>query len=122
MDIHPIRNDQDHASALAQMQALWNAPEGSTEYDRLDLLATLVDAYEKTRWPIHVTDPVDAIKAAMSFDGRTQEDLADLLGPNRASEVLRRKRHLTLPMIRKLAAVWHIPPERLIGDYELRVG
>jgi antitoxin component HigA of HigAB toxin-antitoxin module len=122
MDIRPIRSDEDHAAMLAEIAVLWNAPEGSPEYDRLDLLATLVDAYEKMRWPIELADPVEAIKAAMAFEGRTQEDLARLLGPNRASEVLRRKRRLTLPMIRKLTAVWHIPSERLIDDYELHAG
>jgi HTH-type transcriptional regulator/antitoxin HigA len=122
MDIRPIRNAKDHAAALSEMDALWNAPKGSPEYDRLDVLATLVDAYESARWPIATTDPVEAIKAAMAFEGHTQEDLANVLGANRASEVLRRKRHLTLPMIRKLTAAWHIPPERLIGEYQLRAG
>ena len=121
MDIRPIRSDKDHASAIAAMEALWNAPEGSPDYDRLDVLATLVDAYEAVRWPIEAADPVEAIKAAMAFQGHTQEDLANVIGANRASEVLHRKRHLTLPMIRKLTAAWHIPPERLIGKYELRV-
>jgi HTH-type transcriptional regulator/antitoxin HigA len=120
MDIRPIRNAEDHATALAEMETLWDAPEGSPEYDRLDVLATLVNAYEAARWPATTADPVEAIQAAMAFEGRTQEDLANVIGANRASEVLRRKRQLTLPMIRKLTAAWHIPPQRLIGEYQLR--
>jgi antitoxin component HigA of HigAB toxin-antitoxin module len=122
VDIRPIRNDKDHAAALAEMATLWKARKGSPEYDRLDILATLVDVYEAARWPIESADPVEAIKAAMAFEGHTQEDLANVIGANRASEVLHRKRHLTLSMIRKLTAAWHIPPERLIGEYELRAG
>jgi HTH-type transcriptional regulator/antitoxin HigA len=122
MDIRPIRNAKDHAAALAEMEVLWDAPKGSPEYDRLDVLATLVDAYESARWPIEAIDPVEAIQAAMAFEGHTQEDLANVIGANRASEVLRRKRHLTLPMIRKLTGAWHIPPQRLIGEYPLQTG
>ena len=67
MNIRPIGDDKDHAAALAEMAALWNAPEGSPEYDRLDVLGTLVDAYEAARWPAEATDPVKAIEAAMAF-------------------------------------------------------
>ena len=119
MDIRPIKTEEDHAAALAEMAALWNAEEGSPEWDRLDVLATLVDAYESQRWPVAATDPVEAIQAAMEFDGHSQEDLAKMIGANRASEVLRRRRPLTLPMIRKLSTEWHIPANRLIEEYEL---
>jgi HTH-type transcriptional regulator/antitoxin HigA len=122
VDIRPIRNAKDHAAALAEMETLWNARQGSPEYDRLDVLATLVDAYEAARWPIEPADPVETIRAAMALQGHTQEDLANVIGAKRASEILHRKRRLTLPMIRKLTAAWLIPAERLIGDYKLRAG
>lgn len=120
MDIRPIRNARDHSAALAEMEMLWDAPMGSPEYNRLNVLATLVDACESARRLSETVDPVEAIQAAMAFESRTQEDLAKVVGANRASEILRRKRHLTLPMIRKLAAAWRIPPQRLIGEYPLR--
>ena len=120
MDIRPIKNDEDHAGALEEMKGLWNAAEGSQEYDRLAIMITLIHDYEEHRWPIgkHL-DPVQAIEAAMEAEGRTQSDLAALIGKSRATEILRRKRPLTLGMIRKLNKAWHIPAERLVQEYEL---
>lgn len=70
MDIHPIRNDTDHATALAAIDALWDAEEGSEDFDRLDILATLVESYENKRWPVQTVDPIDAIGAAMDAQGK----------------------------------------------------
>jgi len=121
MNIRPIRNDDDHAAALEDMKGLWNAAEGTPDHDRLAVLIALVHDYEERRWPIGKDlDPVQAIEAAMAAEGRTQADLAALIGKNRATEILRRKRPLTLGMIRKLNKAWHIPAERLVQDYELR--
>lgn len=118
MDIRPIRNDEDHEAAMREIEALWGAKPGTPEGDRLDVLATLVDAYEDVRWPIPKGDPVDAITGSMAMEGRSQSDLAALFGsPSRASEVLRRKRSLTLPMIRLLSAEWRIPTEALVRPY-----
>jgi HTH-type transcriptional regulator/antitoxin HigA len=119
MDIHPIRTDGDHEAAVREVEALWGAEVGTPEGDRLDILVTLVDAYEDRRWPAPVADPVEAIKDSMAMEGRTQSDLAELLGsPSRASEVLRRKRGLTLPMIRALHSQWRIPADALVQPYE----
>jgi HTH-type transcriptional regulator/antitoxin HigA len=118
MDIRPIRNDEDHEAALREIEALWGAEAGTLDGDRLDVLITLADAYEDTRWPIPEGDPVDAIKDSMAMEGRTQSDLAEVLGSaSRASEVLRRKRGLTLPMIWALHEQWRIPAEVLVRPY-----
>lgn len=87
--------------------------------NRLDILATLVDAYEARRCPAEDLDPVDTIKADMELKGRSFSDLAQVIGKSRASEILKRRRPLTLGMIRKLHHSWHIPVDRLVGEYEL---
>lgn len=119
MDIKPIKTDADHEAALREIEALWGAAEGSAEGDRLDVLATLVEAYEDRRWPVDELDPIEAIEAAMAHEGRSRADLAALIGKSRASEVLRRKRALTLPMIRSIAREWHVPERLLIPEYAL---
>lgn len=118
MDIRPIRTDDDHGAALREIEALWGADEGTPEGDRLDVLATLVEAYEDSRWPLDDLDPVEAIEAAMAHDGRTRADLAALIGKSRATEILQRKRALTLPMIRRIAREWHVPERLLVRQYE----
>src|SRR3546814_3542839 len=75
MDIRPIRNDDDHRAAVDEIRALWSAEAGSADEDRLDVLATLVDEYERKRWPVDKLDPVEAIEAAMEAEGRTRADL-----------------------------------------------
>ena len=120
MDIRPIRTDHDHAAALAEIEALWGAPEGSDDGDLLDILVTLVEAYEDRRWPLAAADPIEAIEGAMAHEGRTRADLGRLIGPSRATEILQRKRALTLPMIRKIAREWHVPERLLVGEYAVR--
>ncbi len=119
MDIRPIRTDAEHEAALREIEAYWGAAEGTTEGDRLDVLATLVEAYEDRRWPLDSLDPVEAIETAMAYEGRTRADLGRLIGPSRATEVLQRKRSLTLPMIRKIASNWHVPEKLLVREYPL---
>ena len=119
MDIRPIKTDTDHQAALREIEQLWGAPEGSAEGDRLDVLATLVDAFERTRWPKEPRDPVEAIRAAMAMNGYTRKELADLIGQSRATEILARTRALTLPMIRQIAAAWHVPERLLVAPYPL---
>ena len=120
MEINPIKTDEDHREALKEIDRLWNAPEGTPEGDRLDVLGTLVVAYEQKRWPVEPLDPVDSIIGHMDLSGRTQADLARLLGSrSRASEILGRKRPLTLAMIHKLHNEWRIPAELLIRPYKL---
>lgn len=115
MDIRPIRNDEDHKAAVREIEMLWGAPENSAEGDRLDILATLVDAYEAKRWPIPDADPVEAIQNSMAMEGHSQSDLAALLGSaSRASEILTRKRALTMKMAYMIHSKWHVPAEALI--------
>jgi HTH-type transcriptional regulator/antitoxin HigA len=117
MDIKPIKTDADHEAALREIEQLWGAAEGTPESDRLDVLVTLADAYEERRWPLEELDPVDAIEAAMAHDGHTRADLAALIGKNRATEILKRQRPLTLPMIRRISAEWHVPEALLVKEY-----
>lgn len=119
MDIRPIRTDEEHRAALEDIETLWGAAEGSPEGDRLDVLATLVEAYEDKRWPMDELDPVEAIEAAMAYEGHDRGALAALIGQSRATEILQRKRALTLPMIRKIAAAWHVPERVLVKEYAL---
>ncbi len=119
MDIRPIRNDKEHRAALEEIEMLWGADEGTSEGDRLDVLSTLVEAYEEKRWPLDELDPVEAIEAAMAHEGYDRGALAALIGQSRATEVLQRRRALTLPMIRKISAAWHVPARVLVKDYKL---
>ncbi|WP_076072952.1 helix-turn-helix domain-containing protein [Sphingomonas montana] len=119
MHIRPIRTDEDHETALREIEALWGAEEGTDAGDRLDVLATLVETYESRRWPIEPLDPVGAIEAAMEMNGHTRAELAALIGQSRATEILARHRALTLPMIRKIAGAWHVPEKVLVQDYAL---
>lgn len=119
MDIRPIRTAADHAEALKEIERLWGAPEGSAEGDRLDVLATLVEAYENRRWPIpNSADPVAVLEYAIAEMGRSQAELGRLLGSrSRASEILARKRPLTTEMVHKISEAWHIPAELLVRPY-----
>lgn len=121
MRIKPVRTESDYDAALRAIEKYFDNPprRGSPEADRFDVLATLIEAYERQRWPIGSPDPRDAILYRMETGGFTQADLARLLGSrSRASEVLGGRRPLTLPMIRKLSREWNIPAESLIGADE----
>src|SRR5262245_33394798 len=123
MDIRPIRTDQDHRQAVAQVEKLWGAREGTPEGDRLDVLVTLIETYEERRWPLKSRrrfDPVDVLRYAIDELGHTQTELAEILGSrSRASEVLARRRPLTLEMIQKITARWRIPADLLVQPYRL---
>jgi HTH-type transcriptional regulator/antitoxin HigA len=119
MEIFPIRTDEDHQTAVVEIERLWDAKPGSEAFNRLDVLATLVDAYEARRWPLETLDPVETLRAEMELNGRSLSDLGEVIGRNRATEVLKRQRPLTLAMVRKLHAAWRIPADRLIGEYPL---
>jgi HTH-type transcriptional regulator / antitoxin HigA len=119
--IFPIRDDARHQEALAEIERLWGAEVGTLEGDRLDVLMTLVDAYERARWPDENIDPIDAITARMENSGRTRKDFEQIAGSSgRASEILNRKRHLTLPMIWKLVRDWNMSAEVLVRPYEIK--
>jgi len=122
MDIRPIRNEADYEWALREVEPYFDttpAP-GTAAADRFDVLTDLIAAYEARRWSIEPLDPVDAIRFKMQQDGLTQTDLADVLGSkSRASEVLHRKRSLTLDMVHRLTNAWGIPAEVLVRPYRL---
>lgn len=120
MDIKPIRSDADLTAALKEIERLWGAPVGSPEGDKLDVLATLVEAYENERYPIELSDPVDILHYAIEDLGRSQTELADLLGSrSRASEILNRKRHMSLDQIRAISEAWKLPIAILAAPYHL---
>jgi len=120
MDIQPIRTDEDLSKAIAEIETLWGAEHGTPEGDKLDVLVTLVDRYENERYPIGPAHPIDVLKTHMEMTGRNQADLAALIGsPSRASEVLNKRRALTLDMVHKLNRHWGIPAECLVVPYEI---
>lgn len=114
-DIRPVRSEADYRRALAEAERLWGAKRGTREGDRLDVLATLIDAYEEEHYPMDPPDPVEAIKFRMESQGLTRKDLEPLIGTRtRVAEVLNRKRNLSIGMIRKLHEALGIPAEVLI--------
>jgi HTH-type transcriptional regulator/antitoxin HigA len=116
MHIRLIGTKADHAEALAEIERLWDAKPGSPEEAKLELLAMLVHNYERSVEPLPALDPVEAIKFRMDQQGLTRKDLLPIFGTTaRVSEVLNRKRALTLDMIRKLHAELRIPLESLIA-------
>ena len=117
MQIRPIRTDADHAAALRRIDELMYAEPGTPEADELDVLATLVEAYEDRHFPIADPDPLAAIQFRMEQLGLTRKDLEPLLGSRgRVSEVLNGRRALSLQMIRRLNRELGIPLESLVGD------
>ncbi|MHB8271981.1 helix-turn-helix domain-containing protein [Bradyrhizobium sp.] len=116
MEIHPIRNDDDHAAAVAEIERLWGSAAGTEEGDKLDILSTLVEKYEDTRWPnVDISDPIDLLNYAIEELGHSQAELAELLGSrSRASELLNRRRPLTVEMIHKISEAWKIPADLLV--------
>ena len=113
--IKPIKTETDYDEALAEIASLMDAELGTPEGDRLDVLVTLVEAYEEKQWQIDPPDPIEAIKVRMQQRGLTRHDLERVLGSkSRVSEVLNRKRPLTLTMIRRLHDTLGIPAESLI--------
>ena len=122
MDIRPIRTEEDHARALEQIEHWWGAPAGSPEAEQLEVLVTLVEAYEVRHHPIDPPDPIEALLFRMEQQGLTRADLEPCLGGRaRVSEVLNRKRPLTLRMIRRLREVFGISADVLVGRDEPKV-
>jgi HTH-type transcriptional regulator/antitoxin HigA len=116
MDIQPIRNQRDHAKALQEVERLWGARPRTPEADKLEILVTLIDSYEAKHHPIEPPDPIDAIRFRMEQMGLTRNDLIDIIGSRaRVSEVLNRKRPLTVAMIVRLRAKLGISADVLIG-------
>jgi HTH-type transcriptional regulator / antitoxin HigA len=121
MDVRPIRTEADHETALAEIAALMDAKMGTPEGDRLDVLATLVEAYEAAHFQIEAPDPIAAIGFMMEQKQLSRRDLEPAIGSRaRVAEVLNRRRGLTLPMIRRLSQLLDIPAEVLIQPYKTK--
>ncbi len=122
MNIKPIKTDTDYRAALKEIKALMSAELDSPEGEKLDVLVTLVEAYERKHYPLDLPDPVEAIKFEMEQKGLSVKDLEPMIGKsNRVYEVLNHKRSLTLKMIRRLHEQLGIPAESLIKQPEQRL-
>jgi HTH-type transcriptional regulator / antitoxin HigA len=123
MEIRPIRTDEDHRRALDGINTCWGAKEGTEEGDKLDVLLALVEIYEANRWPISIDegfDPIDVLNYSIEELGHTQAELAELLGSrSRASEILSRRRALTVDMIHKISETWKVPADLLVRPYKI---
>ena len=118
MTLKVIKTDKEYQRALKRLEEIFDARKGSRFGDELELLSLLIDNYEKEKFPIDLPDPIEAIKFRMEQLGYKQKDLAEAIGlKSRVSEILNRKRKLTLDMIRKLHEVLGIPTEVLIKEY-----
>lgn len=121
MEIKPIKTKADYQSALKKIEALMTARAHTPEGDRLDVMVTLVEAYDKKQYPLDLPDPVEAIKFRMEQSALAPKDLVPMIGQiNRVYEVLNRKRPLTLQMIRRLHRKLGIPAESLIKEPDQR--
>jgi HTH-type transcriptional regulator/antitoxin HigA len=120
-EVRPIRSEADYQAALAELGRLWGARAGTAEGDRLDVLATLIDAFESEHEPIDPPDPIEAIKFRMEQQGLTRRDLEPIIGSRaRVAEVLNRKRDLSIAMIRRLHERLGISAEVLIRPVRKR--
>ena len=117
MDIKPVRTEEDYQATLREIERLWGAEPGTPESDRFEVLVTLVEAYEDQHYEILPPDPIDALEYYMESRGLDRRQLEAYIGSSgRVSEVLNRKRPLTLRMIRKLHSGLGIPAEVLINE------
>ena len=120
MNIAPIKTKTDHKQALGRIESLWDAEPNTPEGDELDVLVTLIEVFESQHYPIEAPDPVAAIKFRMEQQGLQDADLVPMIGQrSKVSEVLNKKRKLSMSMIRRLNTMLSIPLESLISDYEL---
>ncbi|MDP1961761.1 MAG: transcriptional regulator [Reyranella sp.] len=120
-DVKPIRSEADHEAALAEAERLWGAKSGTPRRDRLDVLATLIDAWESEHHPMDPPDPIEAIKFRMEQQTLTRKDLEGILGTRtRVAEVLNRRRGLSINMIRRLHKELGIPADVLIRSSRLK--
>jgi HTH-type transcriptional regulator/antitoxin HigA len=118
MTLSPIKTKKDYQNALLRLERIFDAKPGSSEGDELEILGILIDTYEKIHYPIEFPDPIEAIKFRMEQLGYNQSDLATVVGlKSRASEILNKKRKLTLEMIRNLHDTLNIPTDVLIQSY-----
>lgn len=122
MNIKPIKTEFDYQVALKRFEILFDAPMGTPESDEADILALLIDEFENKNYPIEAPDPIEAIKIRMEEMQLKQIDLVEAIGgKSRVSEILNRKRKLTVEMIRNLTTRLNLSPSALISDYSLNV-
>lgn len=120
MNIQPIKSELDYQKALKRLEVIFDALSGTPESDEADVLGLIIDEYEKKHYPIEAPDPIEAIKIRMEEMQLKQIDLVNEIGgKSRVSEILNRKRKLTVDMIRKLTTRLNLSPELLITDYQL---
>ncbi len=120
MNIKPIKSESDYREALKRLEVIFDAAVGTPESDEADVVGLMVDEYEKKHFQIEAPDPIEAIKIRMEEMQLKQVDLANEIGgKSRVSEILNRKRKLTVEMIRKLTKKLSLSPELLINDYQL---
>lgn len=120
MTIKPIKNETDYELALQRIDAIFDAPENTPDGDEAELLTLLIESYEKEHYHIDAPDPIDAIKIRLEEMALRQQDLVGIIGgKSRVSEVLNRKRKLTVDMIRKLTETLHLSASLLIKEYDL---
>ena len=120
MNIKPIKNEKNYADTLSKIESLMSAKPNTPQMDELEVLTTLVEAYEEQFYKIDTPDPIEAIKFRMEQEGLKQKDLVAIVGSkSRVSEILNRKRKLTIEMIRSLHKQLHIPIESLFLDYKI---
>ena len=118
MKITPIHNEKNYQNALERLEEIFDSKKGTEQGDELEILSILIDKYENEAFPIGMPDPIEAIKFRMEQMGMKQKDLVEVIGfKSRVSEILNKKRKLTLEMIRKLNTTLHIPTEVLVQDY-----
>lgn len=121
MTIKPIHTDNDYQAARTQIEALWDAPDGSEAAEQLEILSLLVENYEQAHFAIAAPDPIDFLHYAMESRGLSRKDMEAYIGPRgRVSDILNRVRPLTIDMIRRLAKGLDLPASVLIQDYPLR--
>ena len=118
MDIKPIKNENDYRDALKRLEIIFYALPGTADGDELEILGMLIDNFEKSAFPIGLPDPIEAIKFRMEQLNYDNTDLAQIIGlKSRVSEILNKKRKLSIGMIRRLHSTLHIPTDILIQDY-----
>lgn len=120
MEIKPINTEKNYQQALNRLELIFDSKKGTDKGDELEILSILIDKYENENFPIGMPDPIEAIKFRMEQMGMKQKDLAEVVGfKSRVSEILNRKRKLTLEMIRKISSSLHIPTDVLVQEYIL---
>jgi len=121
MNIKPIKNGKDYQQTLERLEVIFDAKKGTEKGDELEILSILIDKYESDNFPIGMPDPIEAIKFRMEQMGMKQKDLAEIVGfKSRVSEILNKKRKLTLEMIRKISSLLRIPTDVLVQEYIMK--